>query len=39
MCHLVFMYDERDKTTSLQINSLTKYISKLPTSAIIKNLK
>ena len=27
MCHHVFMYDGRDKTTNSQINSSTKYIS------------
>ena len=26
MCHHVFMYDGRDKTTNLQTNSSTKYI-------------
>ena len=26
MCHHVFMYDEKDKTTNSQTNSSTKYI-------------
>ena len=26
MCHHVFIYDGRDKTTNLQTNSSTKYI-------------
>ena len=30
MCHYVFMFDGRDKTTHSQINSSTQYIYKLP---------
>ena len=29
MCHHVFMYDERDKTTNSQTNSSTKYIYRI----------
>ena len=29
MCHHVFMYDGRDKTTNSQINSSTKYIYRI----------
>ena len=29
MCHHVFMYDGRDKTTNSQTNSSTKYIYRI----------
>ena len=29
MCHNVFMYDGRDKTTNLRTNSSTKYIYRI----------
>ena len=38
MCHNVFMYDGRDKTTNSQTNSLTKYIYRIQVGCKMKSI-
>ena len=37
MCHHVFMYDGRDKTTNSQTNSSTKYIYRIHVEVGVQN--